>query len=186
MNWRALLTLVLLLAALFSGWSLWTHRVGDDAAKRGSVRSEYVLHDFELVALDRSGKESFTLRAPRLQQTPGARTMDLTTPLFLLPDKQGRYWEVRSRTGWVSGDQDEIRLVGDVRTLSPKEDPRPVTMNTEQLNVFPETERASSPAIVTITQPGSILRGRGLDVDLATKRYKLHSEVRSTYVRSSR
>jgi lipopolysaccharide export system protein LptC len=183
MNVRVVLGLVLLVAALLSGWSLWQNRVREERAGPASGRSGYVLREFELTALGDDGKEAFTLRAPRLQETPGAKTMDLTTPLFLLPDDAGRYWEVRSRTGWVSDGQDEIRLRGDVDVRSPKGDARDVTMRTEELNVFPEQDRATSDAIVTITQPGSILRGRGLRVDLATKRYELLSQVRSRYVR---
>lgn len=186
MNIRVVLGLVLLVAAAFSGWSLWKNRVLGEDARPDSGRSGYVLHDFELTALDKSGKESFTLRAPKLQETPGAKTMDLTTPLFLLPDKQGKYWEVRARTGWVSENRDEIRLRGAVDTRSPPGDPRPVSMKTDEMNVFPDANRATSASVVTITQPGSILRGRGLEADLADKRYKLLSQVRSQYVRSNR
>ena len=186
MNWRMLLTVFLFLGALVSGWSVWTHR-GERASRAVNPgRSDYVLHDFELVALDGTGKESFTLRAPQLRETPGARTMELETPLFLLPDQQGDHWEVRSRTGWISEQRDQIRLRGNVRTTSPPGDPRKVTMATQQLNVFPKTRRATSPAVVTITQPGSILRGRGLEAELDTRRYVLKSEVRSRYAPSSR
>ncbi|MCA1715104.1 MAG: LPS export ABC transporter periplasmic protein LptC [Gammaproteobacteria bacterium] len=181
-----MLTLVLLAGALVSGWSLWTRRIDSEPAKAAGGRSDYVLHDFELIALDGSGKESFVLRAPKLARTPGDRTMALTSPLFLLPNKQGHYWEVRSNTGWVSAEGDEIRLRGDVRTRSPKQDARPTAMNTEQLNVFPDSNRATSAVVVTITQPGSILRGRGLEADLDTKRYRLLSEVHSRYAPSSR
>ena len=186
MSPRAILGLVLLVAAALSGWSLWRDRVVEEQAHAASGRSGYVLHDFELIALDNSGKASFTLRAPLLQETPGAKTMDLTTPLFLLPDKQGGYWEVRSKTGWVSDNREEIRLRGNVEALSPEGDARPVNMKTEQLNVFPDANRATSASAVTITQPGSILRGRGLEADLADKRYTLLSQVRSRYVRSNR
>ena len=186
MSPRMILGVVLLVAAALSGWSLWRDRVVEEQAHAASGRSGYVLHDFELIALDNSGKESFTLRAPLLQQTPGAKTMDLTTPLFLLPDKQGGYWEVRSKTGWVSDNREEIRLLGNVEARSPEGDARPVNMKTEQLNVFPDANRATSASAVTITQPGSILRGRGLEADLADKRYTLLSQVRSRYVRSNR
>jgi lipopolysaccharide export system protein LptC len=37
-----------------------------------------------------------------------------------------------------------------------------------------------------ITRPGSILSGRGLQLDLATKRYSFKSEVRHRYVPTSR
>lgn len=185
MNVRALLGLVLLVAAALSGWSLWKNRVTDEEARAESGRSDYVLRDFELTALDDDGTESFTLRAPMLSETPGARTMELATPLFLLPDEQGKYWEVRADSGWVAADREEIRLRGNVEAQSP-EGARPVNMKTAQLNVFPETSRAASPAVVTITQPGSILRGRGLEADLAEKRYVLLSQVRSRYARSPR
>jgi lipopolysaccharide export system protein LptC len=55
-------------------------------------------------------------------------------------------------------------------------------MNTEQLNVFPDKDLATSSAVVTITQPGSILRGRGLETNLASKHYDLKSQVHTRYV----
>lgn len=55
-------------------------------------------------------------------------------------------------------------------------------MNTEQLNIFPDTDMAIAPGVVTITQPGSILRGRGLETNLSSKRYELKSQVQSRYV----
>jgi lipopolysaccharide export system protein LptC len=186
MNWRTVLTLVLLAGAILSSWSLWRNRQAEHRAAAASTRSDYVLRDFELVALDDQGRESFTLRAPQLQQTPGAKTMDLATPLFLLPDDQGHYWQVRAQRGQVSADRDRITLRGDVLTTNPPEEARKVAMATQELNVFPDKKRASSPAVVTITQPGSILRGRGLEVELASKRYVLKSQVRSRYAPSSR
>ena len=57
---------------------------------------------------------------------------------------------------------------------------------TQQLNVYPQAKRATSPVAVTITQPGSILRGHGLAVNLANKHYELQSQVRARYVRSPR
>lgn len=182
MSWRVVLTLVLLAGAIVSGWSVWRQNAEHAVTTTTGGRSDYVLHDFELVALDgTTGKEAFTLRAPILQRNPGDRTMSLTTPLFLVPDDAGHYWEVRSRTGWVNSEGNEVRLLGDVRAKSPPEASSPLTMNTEQLNIYPETNRTTSRAVVTITQPGSILRGRGLEANLATKRYELLSEVRSRY-----
>jgi lipopolysaccharide export system protein LptC len=141
-----------------------------------------VLRDFELISLDESGKESFTLRAPLLQETPGAKTMDLTTPLFLLPDTRGNYWQVHSRTGWVSENRNEIRLLGNVRTTSPPEDARKVVMNTEQLNIYPKTHRATSGSVVTVAEPGLTMRGRGMEADLAAKRFTLLSQATARYV----
>lgn len=182
MNWRVIATALLLLGAIATGWSLLHGRAQSAATGAATGRSDYVLHDFELVALDDQGQESFSLRAPLLQQTPGARTMDLEQPLFLLPDDQGHYWQVKSRRGWVSENRDRIRLDGNVVGTSPTEENRNIALRTEQLTVYPDRHHASSPTVVTITQPGSILRGRGLEVALDTRRYVFLSQVRSRYV----
>ena len=184
MNWRGIVMLLLLAAAIFSGWSVWTHHEFKLATAVVSGRSDYVLRDFELISLDKTGKESFTLRAPLLQQTPDAKTMELSTPLFLMPDVNGHYWQVPSQTGWVSENRDEIRLHGRVKATSPPEDSRAIAMITEQLNVFPNTRLAKSSDIVTVTEPGLTMRGRGMDADLAAKRFTLLSQATARYVPS--
>jgi len=184
MSWRGVLTLVLLVAAVLSGWSAWRQRRGDAPAATTNQRSDYLLHDFELIALDKLGKEAFTLNAPKLARNPNDKTMSLDTPVFLLPDKQGNHWKVQSKTGWVSADNAEVRLRGEVVAKSPEEDAREIWMNTEQLNIFPDTDRAASPDLVTITQPGSTIVGRGMQVDLASKRYAFLSQVKHRYVKS--
>lgn len=181
MSWRTVLTLLLVAGAAVSAWSVWIHRTGSATDKAGQGQSDYVLHDFELVALDDTGKESFTLRAPRMAREPGKESLALETPLFLLPDAGQQYWHVRANTGWVSGDGNELRLRGKVRVDGPPQE-RKVTMNTEQLNVYPDKNLATSAAVVTITQPGTILRGRGLETNLASKHYELKSQVHTRYV----
>ncbi|KGM51062.1 hypothetical protein N792_13435 [Lysobacter concretionis Ko07 = DSM 16239] len=186
MSWRTALTLVLLVGAVFSAWSLLSNRISapaTDGALGG--RPDYVLNDFELVALDAQGKESFTLRAPRLTRDPDAETMDIAEPLFLIPPPDagtGDAWQVRADTGWVSARGDELRLRGAVKAVSDGRNEAPVTITTEQLNVFPDADRVDSAVAVTINRPGSILRGNGLEVNLANKQYTLQSEVRSRYV----
>jgi len=184
-NWRLPLTLALLAAAIVSGWSVWKHRPATEGGAGDAQRSDYLLHDFEVVVLDREGHESFTLRAPLLERRPGDRTMSLRTPVFLIPPKRGSDaapWEVRADTGWVSAEGDELRLRGDVVASTTRDAARPVKMTTEQLNVFPDDKRATSPVAVTVTQPGSILRGSGMEALLDSRRVRLKSNVRVRYV----
>jgi len=184
MSWRGIAMPTLLVAAAVSGWALWRQRHQDPAQSVAAGRADYVLNDFELVALDEQGQESFTLRAPRLARDPNAKTLDITTPVFLIPARagsQGEPWEVRSQTGWVSAKGEELRLRGDVKAVSVGA-ASPTTLASDEMNVFPKTRRASSAAQVTITRPGSILRGRGLEASLASRQYTLKSEVNSRYV----
>ena len=181
MTWRGTLTLVLLVAAVITGWSAWRQRADKTVETTASMRPDYVLHDFELIALDRLGKESFLLRAPQLARNPDDKTLSITTPLFLIPDKQGQHWEVRSKTGWVAGDNSEVRLRGKVEATSPPGDSKPSVMRTEQLNVFPDKNTASSAVLVAVTAPGYTMHGTGMQADLAAKRIQLLSKVSTRY-----
>jgi lipopolysaccharide export system protein LptC len=188
-NWRAMITLALLLGAIASGWSVWTQRKKEAEPTGPIARSDYVLIDFELTALNPQGKESFTLHAPRLVRDPKEKSMDIATPLFLIPPGEGPgndAWEVRARNGWVSDGGDELRLRDNVTATSSGVNSSPTKLATEELNVYPDKRQALSPNKVVITQPGSILSGRGLELDLATKRYSFQSEVRHRYVPTAR
>jgi lipopolysaccharide export system protein LptC len=189
MNWRAITTILLLVGAIVSGWSVWNQRNKEVAPTATGVHSDYVLIDFELTALNEQGRESFTLRAPRLARDPQQRTMEIATPLFLIPpgDRTGSdAWEVRSKDAWVSAEGDLLRLRGDVRGVSSGLTSAATTMTAKELNIFPDKRRAQSPGQVVITRPGSILSGRGLQLDLATKQYSFKSEVHHRYVPTAR
>lgn len=189
MNWRGIATLLLLAAATVSGWALWNQRHKDDGEAVPTGRADYVLEDFELVALNEQGHESFTLRAPRLARDPNSKTMDIATPLFLIPSRagsQGAPWEVRSKTGWVSAKGEELRLRGDVKADGRTPDGSTTRMRTEQLNVFPRDKRATSAVAVSVTRPGLILNGHGLEADLGAQRVLLKSDVKGRYESSSR
>lgn len=185
MSWRVVLGLVLAVAAVAIGWSLWRQH-GADLAPLEAGRSDYTLHDFELIALDEAGKQSFTLRAPLLTRDPAVRTLSITTPLFLIPPRNegGAAWNVRSRTGWVSEKGDEIRLRGDVVATSDSTGGQPVRMDTQQLNVFPNAHRATSPVAVSVRQPGLILNGHGMDAKLDARVVMLRN-VKARYEKSN-
>lgn len=178
MSWRGILTLLLLAGALLSGWSAW--RQNDEMATVAGVdtRTDYLLRDFDLVALDGEGKEAFALQAPQLQQTPGARTLELQTPFFQVPNKDGERWEIRSATGWVSENNEEVRLRGAVTADSPPGTARPTKMETEELNVFPKGNQATSDVVVNVLQRGSTMQGTGMRADLETGRIELLSQVK--------
>ena len=181
MNWRLAAILALLAGALLSGWFAWRSRAPAAPEAAAEVRSDFILRDFEVVSLDGEGRESFSLRAPELQQTPGARTLELVTPLFLTPDKDGNRWEVRSKTGWVNEKSTLVKLRGDVVADSPSASSgRPTVVRTEQLDIYPNDNRATSEALVTITTPGTTMRGTGMEADLASKRIQLLSKVSLT------
>ena len=181
MNWRMVLGLVLLVAAALSGWSAWKQHDVPEAQTPSTERSDYLMRDFEMISLDDQGLESMTLRAPEMQRSPKDETFQIATPLFLLPDTDGKHWEMRAKTAWVSAKGDEIRLSGQVNGRSPQAATVPTTFETERLNVFPRRNLASTDAAVTITRPGSILSGVGFETNTKTKQYTFKSQVKARY-----
>ncbi len=181
MSWRTGLGLCLLVAALISGWSAWRQRDMPGPMPVSEERSDYTLENFELVALDREGKESLTLRAPHLQRNPGDESLSIEAPLFLLPDAQGQHWQIRSRQGRIDAGFDALQLQGQVVGTSPEQASAPTRFETDSLNVVPGRDLVSSPDPVTITRPGSILSGRGFETNLKTKQYQILSQVKARY-----
>lgn len=187
MNWRLLSTLILLAAAALTGWAWWSQR-DKPAAAAAQSRPDYVLTDFNVVVLTEEGQESFTLQAPKLTRNPADKTMDVTTPLFLIPAKPGGSggpWEVRSQRGWVNAEGDEVRLRGQVKADSTNAAGKPINIATEELNVFPDANKATSAVQVRMTQPGSILTGHGMEALLDSKNINLQ-DVKVRYEAKAR
>ncbi|KRG67974.1 LPS export ABC transporter periplasmic protein LptC [Pseudoxanthomonas dokdonensis] len=186
MNWRALIGVVLLAAAIFSAWSAWDQRKKEAPTLAETDRSDYVMYDFEMVALDKQGKESVSLRAPEMHREPADETYRITTPLFLVPNAEGQHWHVTSQTGWVSAKGDELRLLKDVKGVSPSAMERPSSFETQRLNIFPQKNLAVTDQVVRMSQPGATLTGRGFETNLETGQYTLKSQVRTRYEPNSR
>ena len=185
MSWRAGLTIVLLIAAIASGWSIWSQS-GGTAEMTGPTRSDYVLYDYEIVSLDSQGKESFTLHGPRLQRDPGVKSMTLDTPRFQVPDRNGAYWNVRAQRGRVPDDGKQLQLRGQVVATSPEQAPPPTRIEAEELNLFPGENRATSATTVTVTRPGPTMRGHGMQADFDRQQVSLLSDVHTRYVPTPR
>lgn len=180
MNWRLALTVFLLLGAIVSGWSVWrmSHPVEDSALR---TRPDYLLRDYEIVSLDKQGKESFTLHGPVLQRDPADKVMTLTTPRFQVPDRQGRYWDVRAERGLVPADGNQLELRGQVQADSPPEAPPATRIATNWLVVDLRAHHARTTDEVTVNQPGLTMRGVGLEADFDRQQVSLLSQVHTHY-----
>ncbi len=180
MTWRAALGLALLAAAIISGWSAWRMRGREAPSADLTQRSDYVLRDFELVVLDQGGAESMRLLAPLLQRSREDESLEVTTPLFLVPGSRGT-WEVRAQTGWVSPDNTLARLEGGVVGRSDADAGPPTTFSTSRLELLPDQDLARTSGQVTLSRPGVQQTGTGLEANLKTRQYRLLSQVRTRY-----
>ena len=177
---------LLCVTAAATGWLVWQLQRGDEPAPLyGPPRSDYVLIDFEMVALDETGGESFRVNGPMLARHPHLGTLDVKEPRFRFPDSDGGLWDASAGRAWVSQKGDELRLREDVRFDGPPdEDGGRVELDTPELVVLPKQNLVRNQSAVTVTGPGSILRGRNLRGDLDARRFQL-SQAKGTYAPSS-
>lgn len=174
-------TLLALLAAISGWWLYRLQRAEVPPALVGPPRSDYTLEAFELVALDSAGGESFSVQGPRLARHPFMGTLNIERPVMRFLDDGGAIWTTQAITAFVSKDADLVRLQGDVQVQGPAQDTgEPLLLATAKLNFRPDADRIDTDAAVTITGPGSILRGRDLEVDLDTRRFDL-AEMKGRY-----
>jgi lipopolysaccharide export system protein LptC len=166
---------LLLLLAVVTGYMVW--QLSEDEAPPplyGPPRSDYVLIDFEMVSLDEKGVEAFSAQGPMLSRHPYLGTLDVEKPRFLFPDSKGQPWNARAGRAWVAKDGSELRLTQAVEFDGPRDAAGArIEVRTPDLTVLPEVNEVKTDSAVTVTGPGSILRGRGLHADLDTRRFKL-------------
>lgn len=176
---------VLAMLAALSQWLAWLERTPETADTFvGPSRSDYTLRDYQLTSYDEAGKRRFIVESPRLVKHPELDTFDIDTPAFRFWDGHDSAWTAHAQRGWVRADAKALRLDGAVELDRPAADGvTPLTLRTEQLEALLDENRLRSPLAVTVTQPGSILRGTGLDADLDAERYVLEHQVTATYDR---
>lgn len=180
MSWRTILGLVLLVAAVVSGWAAWHMRDRSEPPPAAAQRSDYVLRDFELVMLGKDGIESVRLKAPELQRSREDESLDIVEPVLRMPAQQGT-WRLAADQGWVSPDGALIRLEGNVAGDSEADNPSQASLRTQQLELLPDQHLARTSQRVTLTQPGIIQTGVGMEADLQNRNYRLLSEVNVRY-----
>lgn len=174
-NW-----LLLLMAIGLGSYAVWQWQRSQVPPPEPVQRSDYVLRDFELTALDDEGAEAFTVVSPYLERDPNGKSLDIRLPRFTFPGESGP-WQARSDTAWVSPKAEQVQLRGGVSLVGPaSESGQRTRFGTDTLAVFPNDQRASTDDRVTITQGESFFAGTGLRVDLAAKRFQLLNDTKGT------
>ena len=166
---------LLALAVAVTGWMVWQLQEDDlPPPLYGPPRSDYVLIDFEMLSLDEQGVEAFSAKGPMLARHPYLGTLDVEQPRFLFPDSEGKPWNARAGRAWVAEDGNELRLSESVEFDGPRDaQGARIEVRTPDLTVLPEVNEVQTDSAVTVTGPGSILRGRGLRADLDARRFRL-------------
>ena len=161
----------------------------------GPPRSDYTLNDFSIDALDTKGQHSFSVAGPRLVRRAEDASIFVTAPDYTILDNGGHEWKGTSESAWVNKNGTLMKLEGkvDMHRLPGPGTP-PAQLLTSDLTITSpgkgqalssaqgKTLQTQAPA--TITEPGRVVRGVGLQADLGLKTVQLMSDVHSTLLPS--
>ncbi|HEY7871697.1 MAG TPA: LPS export ABC transporter periplasmic protein LptC [Rudaea sp.] len=188
---RRLVLIIAALAVLALGTQIlvWVFAPREAApAFVGPPRSDYTLTDFSIDALDAQGQHSFSVSGPRLVRRAEDSSIFVTAPDYTILDNGGRTWKGTSESAWVDKNGTVMKLEGkvDMHRLPGSATP-PAQLLTSDLTVTsPGKDQALSStqgktmqtqALATITEPGRIVHGVGMQADLGLKTLQLLSDV---------
>ena len=151
-----------------------------------------ILEKTRLTQYGISGLQSQTVTSERLLSSDFQQIIDIELPVIRLETDDG-IWVAASQTGEFNQAEDRLSLFGSVTlTQTPIEHEqsdenlqrrlqRPVQMQTEQLDYYPQIRLAETTTAVLIETQGHHIESKGIRIDLANSIYTLRERVRSTH-----
>ena len=157
----------------------------------GPPRSDYTLGNFSIDALDAQGRHSFSIAGPRLARRAEDGSIFVTAPDYTILDNGGRTWKGTSDSAWVNKNGTVMKLEGKVEMRRlPGPGTAPAQLLTSDLTVTSpgkgqalssaQGKTMQTQALATITEPGRVVRGVGMQADLGLKTLQLLSDVHWT------
>lgn len=144
-------SLIFLTLAGGSWWLLQQDVEEPPVRKPQAHTPDYYLENFTIISMDLEGNPKQHLTAQRMEHYPDDDSTELSHPIMILRDGDQPPWEVRSESGWLSGDGEKLQLTGTVtidRAAGP--DNRPMHLATTDMLVRPKENYAESSQKVTI------------------------------------
>jgi len=175
--------LVFGIVALLAIATSWLSRKSEAPVSRTTAAQnlpDYFINDVDTTVTDEQGLPSHELRASSLVHYPNNDTTKLVQPdITILNTDKGSRWHASAREGEIAGQQQLIRLSGDVRLKQQGENV--LELQTERLSIDNRRRYAETDAPVTLLSNGSQMHGIGMKAYGDQQRILLLSSVRGEY-----
>lgn len=169
---------VCLALALGSFYIVQLMNVADMEALSDAQRAEpdYIVENFSGVRMDPGGRPRYIIAGDKLSHLPLTDSSTVERPLVqsLAPGKPPMF--IRSRTAQLDHVNNTVELVGnvDVRRAG-SETAKPMTMKTEALTIFADTDQMETKLPVEMTTGATVVRGVGMSANNATRKVTVHN-----------
>jgi lipopolysaccharide export system protein LptC len=185
-RFRILVTLALVAAlALGSFWVLEVIRrsASDYIPNVTRTEPDYYVDEFSYVKMTDAGTQKYYVAGDRLTHNPADDTYDVVHPLLKSFSPGKPVTTIHAERAHVNSDGSEMRLYDNVRLdRAATTSAGALQVQSEYMLVLPDDEIAKTDEPVTITVGQSVLKGKGMFVNNATRELKLASRVQGTYI----
>jgi lipopolysaccharide export system protein LptC len=124
---------------------------------------DYRVEGFSATTMDAAGRPARSLSAPELRHFADDDSSEIDQPVLVVYTADGPPWNIRSETGWASGDGELLRLHGEVMADREGNDKvRPMHLRTSELLVRPRQDYAETAMPVRIDSNDDWLTSTGM------------------------
>jgi lipopolysaccharide export system protein LptC len=176
------LLLILALAAA----SLWLERAvqAPERDKSGKTRHDpdFIAEDFRITKMGVTGKPEYILSAERMQHYPDDESTSAVAPRLVQRHDNANPVVIRADRGLIAKNGKEAGFYGSVVVV--REAGRgqsELRVQTEYLQILPDSDLARTDKPVIITEGRSRLSGIGMEFNNKTRQFALQSQVRGTF-----
>ncbi len=150
-------------------------------------RPDYVIRDIRALETDERGQIERRLAAPEVRHYDKPQDLaEIDAPVFTLYDNGQESWRLTSEHGQLLNQSNEILLTDKVH--AERRDPAlvAVTLDTDNLHVFPKEERLHTKSQVKIVSSQGRLASRGIEANIRTGNLVLNENVTGNYAPAPR
>jgi lipopolysaccharide export system protein LptC len=151
--------------------------------ERARAAPDFTFENIVLTVMGIDGKPRYRIRAPRMVHYPPGHSARIASPHLWFYAEDGPPIELRAQRARVDATGEPVWLLGGVDIRRPAYARRAsLEVQTRDVKVLPEANRALTEAPVAATRGEQRMAGVGMALDLAVGTLDLLSRVRGTYV----
>lgn len=178
-NRQTLLTTLLLVCAVLSGWHVLKEDTLAERPDVSTLGSDVYVENMDMQLVNEHGRLQYRVLAERMEHFPYDGHAELVRPVLHVFKNDQPTWQIESEQGEVSSGYTTVRLLGqvEIRRLEGSGS-RPLSIVTSDLLIKPQ-EKTATTENTTVIQSGRYrLESVGLQADFTNNQLELKSRVR--------
>lgn len=180
-------SLLLVIAIALSAWSIILSKQSLlTTTEEDSNEPDAYMENIVATILNKQGKPSLKIEAPKMVHYVENDTTDITHPRVTVYRQSPKPWYINSDSAQALNGVEKVVFNKNVIIYHPADAENPHTsMKTDTLTVFPDKQQAQTDNAVVINQPDTEVHAVGMLADLNDGTIKLLSQAKGDYVPNS-